>query len=454
VWTAAASGRAACVRYLVEQRPPLDISYADGVDGLTPEEVAKRNGHDEVRATIRAELHARGELQRACLDGEFSKIAELVGRGFSVLAVDPDSGMTPLHAACLSGSALCVVMVTECGAVIDAQDRDNKYTPLALAARAGDTHSGIVAELLSKGADRDLSSRDGVSPIAFACRAGALKVVHMLTSPLPGDSVTGEKEDGDNDKDDDDDDGNKHKHKQVDDTGDPSPAEATAGGTDADVEDGASANGAIVPSPTGSGGVVGTADDSSDDNDDAISDDDDDDDDDEEEAADKRAAVLPPPSACDVDAADELMSTPLHHAAAGENCHVLEHMFPLVKDKEPADWLGSRPLHLSCLFDRPDCVKFLLEQSIDVAAPNNEGATPELVALAKGHTDVAMMCRLEAEARIAVFDSLAGEDAAVAIRALVLQEAFGTMMKLEPGTGRSLLHLAATNGDEYTARML
>ncbi|SIO61328.1 Ankyrin repeat [Singulisphaera sp. GP187] len=141
-------GRAGAVELLIAAG--ADPLAADG-DGLTPEAVARRAGHEALARVLRAKT---GDRPRG---------------GRSMLGV--------LRKAIEAGDATAVQTALEAGADVNAR-LAGKKTPLLLAAERGSVV--VVETLLVAGADPNVRDADDATPLLMAIEAKGAEVVRLL----------------------------------------------------------------------------------------------------------------------------------------------------------------------------------------------------------------------------------------------------------------------------------
>lgn len=107
---------------------------------------------------------------------------KLLDRGASVATRDP-AGWTPLIFATYFGaSPILIDQLIKHGADVNAQN-DRGITALHLAAGAG--NEPLVALLLVRGANRDLATKSGYTPLRLAQTKGLKRITEILETPLP-----------------------------------------------------------------------------------------------------------------------------------------------------------------------------------------------------------------------------------------------------------------------------
>lgn len=172
------------VRSLLERGFDPDTRDPKGEHGLY---LALRSGAGKAFAALL--LHPRisvdavnpnGEtpLMMAALRANVDAMRQLIARGAAVRR----DGWTPLHYAASSPQVEPVRVLLDLGAAIDVQ-APNGNTPLMLAARWG--HEDSVILLLTRGADRRLTNRNGLDAAAYARLDGRETVARRLEAAGP-----------------------------------------------------------------------------------------------------------------------------------------------------------------------------------------------------------------------------------------------------------------------------
>jgi ankyrin repeat protein len=154
-WTAlhyaAAEGHSSAVCALAQRRAHLAIST---IDGETP-------------------------LVLAVVYGHIDAVCELVDAGADVNYFDPN-GPSPLVAAVRQGDVEMVKLLLALNADVSLAD-GYQMTPLVAAAFEGDdSDDGVLAELISAGADVNLHAPSGLSALEVAARQGNLRAAKKL----------------------------------------------------------------------------------------------------------------------------------------------------------------------------------------------------------------------------------------------------------------------------------
>lgn len=132
------------------------------------------------------ELDETGEtaLMAAALAGKdlWATIDYLLVRGADH-TIRNDRGMTVLHAAAFSGDIGGVAYFVGEGPLnvpIDINDHDNKFgvTPLIVAAE--ENHGNVVAQLITLGADMEITERHGYTALTRAAYKGHEQIINIL----------------------------------------------------------------------------------------------------------------------------------------------------------------------------------------------------------------------------------------------------------------------------------
>jgi len=182
ICSAARNGSVAVVQLLLDNGANLE---ATGMSGWTPLLYAAYYGH---AAVVRQLLDKGADpncqssywetpLMRAA-DAGHAIIARLLLDGGANLRTKDLSRQTALHHAAKSGHAECVAALLERRDVkIEARD-DKDKTPLYCAAENG--HEDVVKLLLEGGANPDVESSTGMTPLQLAISTGDRHVVEVL----------------------------------------------------------------------------------------------------------------------------------------------------------------------------------------------------------------------------------------------------------------------------------
>jgi ankyrin repeat protein len=122
----------------------------------------------------RANANGETPLMLAALKGQLDAVKKLTQRGAAV----NKAGWTPLHYACSGPDEGVVAWLLSHGAEVDARS-PNGSTPLMMAARYGSLDA--PAMLLKAGADVSLRNEQNLSALDFARAAGRDTVIKLLT---------------------------------------------------------------------------------------------------------------------------------------------------------------------------------------------------------------------------------------------------------------------------------
>ena len=167
---AAHRGDAAAVGRLLEAGGEVDAATRHGV---TPLALASAGGHAAVVATLlgagadpnRASPQGETPLMAAARTGVVDSVTALLRHGAGGDAREAWRGQTASMWAAAEGHAAVVAPLVAAGADVDVRS-DGGFTPLAFAVRAG--HGDTVEALVKAGADVDLALPDGTSPLHLA----------------------------------------------------------------------------------------------------------------------------------------------------------------------------------------------------------------------------------------------------------------------------------------------
>ncbi|CAG0902819.1 unnamed protein product, partial [Cyprideis torosa] len=180
---ACVSGHSPCVDLLL--RAGADINARTRA-GQTPLHLCSGRGHRAVVLLLLgrgAEVDCRDEVGKtplvwACKEGHVSVARDLVANGADVNAKDRGGG-TPLIWASEGGHVETVeFLVREAKADLEGRENIFGWTALSLAAMEGHTH--VMEILLAAGAEVDARDSNGLTPLQWACKEGALEGVRLL----------------------------------------------------------------------------------------------------------------------------------------------------------------------------------------------------------------------------------------------------------------------------------
>lgn len=95
-----------------------------------------------------------------------------------------------------------------------------------------------------------------------------------------------------------------------------------------------------------------------------------------------------------VNAANGPGDTPLHYAALFDSFNSCgKNLLQCGADVNAAGWGGNRPLHYAAYSGDKDCVHALLDNGADPRVKNDDDQTPQQVALANKHPEIASILR-------------------------------------------------------------
>jgi ankyrin repeat protein len=119
--------------------------------------------------------HVETELMSAAGQGNLDKVRSLIGQGVDLDAVD-EAGDTALYYAAAPGNVAVVTELLQGGSDPDLFGACGPA--LHVAVRTG--HSEVVGALIAHGADANIRSQSGATPIMFAAGLGSDEVVRLL----------------------------------------------------------------------------------------------------------------------------------------------------------------------------------------------------------------------------------------------------------------------------------
>jgi ankyrin repeat protein len=123
---------------------------------------------------------SKRQMITAAKKGDLESVRMLVARDRSLIDATDKHGSTPLHCAAWKGNARMVEELLELGANIDAQNENDHYGTTALHAAAHGNRAGVVAVLLAYGADRNVTNRQGRTPLEETAIHNATAAAKLL----------------------------------------------------------------------------------------------------------------------------------------------------------------------------------------------------------------------------------------------------------------------------------
>ncbi|MEI6613970.1 MAG: ankyrin repeat domain-containing protein, partial [Chrysiogenales bacterium] len=105
------------------------------------------------------------EIHDAALNGDLTKVKELLAKDPSLLNAANDIGRIPLHFAANNGHIELAAWLVKKGADVNRRESSYQFTPLHLAAWGG--HLEIVRLLLKNGADLQAREKDNETALYY-----------------------------------------------------------------------------------------------------------------------------------------------------------------------------------------------------------------------------------------------------------------------------------------------
>jgi ankyrin repeat protein/L-ascorbate metabolism protein UlaG (beta-lactamase superfamily) len=118
------------------------------------------------------------EIHNAALNGDLTKVKELLAKDPSLLNAANDVGRTPLHVAANSGHTELAVWLIKQGADVNRRESSYQLTPLHLAVWNG--HLEVTRLLLTHGADLQAREKDNENALYYAALSNNLELVKYL----------------------------------------------------------------------------------------------------------------------------------------------------------------------------------------------------------------------------------------------------------------------------------
>ena len=123
------------------------------------------------------DLCAITPLMRASMNGDVEMVRSLLAAGAGLNLADK-SGYSALMQAAGNNRLEVVTLLLEHGADIDQAESDRGWTPLIWASKRG--HSGMVALLLKRDADKSIKDTQQLDALAWAIKEGHTETVKLL----------------------------------------------------------------------------------------------------------------------------------------------------------------------------------------------------------------------------------------------------------------------------------
>jgi ankyrin repeat protein len=181
---AAKAGHHAVLRDLVQRKADVNVAAPDGTTAL--HWAVQRDDVESVELLIRAGADVRAvnrygvaPLILACINGSTPLVEKLLEAGADPNTALPE-GETALMTASRTGAEGPVSLLLERGAKVNASEQWRGQTALMWA--VAQKHPAVARRLIEAGADVQVRSKGGLSPLLFAVRAGDIEASRLLLS--------------------------------------------------------------------------------------------------------------------------------------------------------------------------------------------------------------------------------------------------------------------------------
>ncbi len=177
----------------VDQMLDADPSLASAKDtsGTSAVLLAHYYGKSEVAAALLSRAPML-DIFEAATAGDIERVAALTEADPTLANAAARDGYTPLGLAAFFKRRDVVLVLLEHGAKANTPSRDQGFTPLhsAVATDAGSADREMIRALLVAGADPNLRSREGGTPLHTAAFGGDVEIVELLVAYGADPSIT------------------------------------------------------------------------------------------------------------------------------------------------------------------------------------------------------------------------------------------------------------------------